>query len=409
MPTASFNWDQAAAQLTRSTGAWQPALGTALTLTYAYRATANEPPPPPPLTAPWIGGVPPGTTGFIQFSPSQIGVMEIALDLIESVANITFNRVGTGTSDPGAFSDSADLLFGNVGSGPAGGWGYYAYWYFNDGIPPDPFYIRAGKAFFNNSITTLADPTVTNSGIRIYLHEVLHTITLAHPGNYDSLNGTPITYASNAEYIQDSYQYTVMSYFDEQETGANYGAYQPMTPMLHDIAALQRLFGANMTTRTGDSIYGFNSNTGVAAFTFSSASDARVFTIWDAGGIDTLDLSGFTTTSLIDIRAESFSSGGLASPGTPMVYNIAIARGVVIENAIGGSGSDTLIGNGAANEFTGNGGADTIEGGAGVDTSIYGVASGSASFVRNGLGWNVTAQGVDTLTGVEYLRFSDRT
>src|SRR5206468_4550182 len=48
--------------------------------------------------------------------------------------------------------------------------------------------------------------------------------------------------------------------------------------------------------------------------------------------------------------------------------NLEIARGVVIENAIGGNGADTIIGNSANNVLTGNGGADTLTGGSGNDT-----------------------------------------
>ena len=54
-----------------------------------------------------------------------------------------------------------------------------------------------------------------------------------------------------------------------------------------------------------------------------------------------------------------------------MTYNLAIAYDVDIENAIGGSGNDTLIGNDLDNVITGNAGNDTIEGHFGNDT-LYG-------------------------------------
>ena len=50
---------------------------------------------------------------------------------------------------------------------------------------------------------------------------------------------------------------------------------------------------------------------------------------------------------------------------------VTIARGAVIENAIGGSGSDTIIGNEFGNRIEGGDGADTITGGAGSDTFVY--------------------------------------
>ncbi|MDP1775727.1 MAG: Ig-like domain-containing protein, partial [Moraxellaceae bacterium] len=48
--------------------------------------------------------------------------------------------------------------------------------------------------------------------------------------------------------------------------------------------------------------------------------------------------------------------------------NLAIAYNVTIENAIGGSGNDTLTGNDANNSLDGGGGNDTLYGGAGNDT-----------------------------------------
>jgi Ca2+-binding RTX toxin-like protein len=84
--------------------------------------------------------------------------------------------------------------------------------------------------------------------------------------------------------------------------------------------------------------------------------------LFDSGGNDTLDYSGFATNQRINLNAETFSNVG------PGVGNVSIARGVVIENAIGGSGSDTLIGNSVANLLSGRGGGDILTGGLGNDT-----------------------------------------
>ncbi|MEQ1493877.1 MAG: M10 family metallopeptidase C-terminal domain-containing protein, partial [Terricaulis sp.] len=75
---------------------------------------------------------------------------------------------------------------------------------------------------------------------------------------------------------------------------------------------------------------------------------------------------------MIDLRAESFSNvGPTSNAGNGLaIFNISIARGVVIENAIGGSGSDTIIGNSVANILNGGGGADSMSGGGGNDTYI---------------------------------------
>jgi len=152
-----------------------------------------------------------------------------------------------------------------------------------------------------------------------------------------------------------------MSYFDAPATGGNHLGQFAAAPLLDDIAAIQRLYGANMTTRTGDSVYGFNSNTGRIWYTATSATTPVIFAVWDAGGIDTLDFSGYTQAGQIDLRQGAFSSVG------GMTYNVAIAQGVTIENAVGGVGDDTLTGNDANNRLTGGAGLDTMIGGLGND------------------------------------------
>jgi serralysin len=187
-------------------------------------------------------------------------------------------------------------------------------------------------------------------------HELGHVLGLSHPGDY---RNSPNTYYTSAEYAQDSHQYTVMSYFWPSATGAVWGSNAATGYMVHDIATLQRMYGANMATRAGDTVYGFNSNAG-GIYDFA-VSPERILAIWDGGGDDTLDLSGFASPSLIDINEGGFSDvDGFRK-------NISIAYGVTIENAVGGAGSDQLIGNGAGNRLIGGGGDDRIDGAGGAD------------------------------------------
>jgi Ca2+-binding RTX toxin-like protein len=188
--------------------------------------------------------------------------------------------------------------------------------------------------------------------------------------------------------------------------------------MVHDVAVAQAMYGADMTTRTGNSTYGFNSTADVTnqAMKFNAGEMFTIFTIWDAGGNDTLDLSGYYTPSVIDLREGAYSSAGGAGaysaalagtqlsltqinannaaaglgPRSATLYdyyfngvegvneglswkqitgtgsqflmeqNIGIAYGAIIENAIGGHGNDRINGNQANNRFTGNAGADTF-------------------------------------------------
>lgn len=141
--------------------------------------------------------------------------------------------------------------------------------------------------------------------------------------------------------------------------------------MMDDISAIQHFYGANHQTRRENNTYGFNSNTGRDYYSLKNPQDAANFCIWDGAGNDTLDVSGYNTNQVINLRAGSFSDVGNGRG------NVSIARGVVIENAIGGSGHDALIGNDADNRLTGGAGADRLRGGGGADSFVYNHASDS--------------------------------
>ena len=135
-----------------------------------------------------------------------------------------------------------------------------------------------------------------------------------------------------------------------------------ITPMAADILAVQQLYGLSTTTRSGDTTYGFNSNAGniYNAQQYSLATVA--YTIFDTGGTDTLDYSGYAVAQRIDLNSEQFSNIGGQNG------NVTIARGTIIENAIGGSSADVIIGNSATNVLTGRAGVDRLTGGSGNDT-----------------------------------------
>jgi serralysin len=290
-----------------------------------------------------------GGATFEQLNAAQIASVEKAMVAWSDVADISFERVGSGDSGAAAYSNNATILFNTMTSGPA-----YAYGYF----PGDrDVKSLAGDIYFNTDGSGFDVVDVGSYDFMTMLHEVGHALGLSHPSVY---NGGQ-SYSSNASYREDSREHTVMSYFSAESTGAQHGSNYAATPMIHDILAVQALYGANMSTRTGDTVYGFNSNAG-ESFSLTSSSDQAVFAVWDAGGNDTFDFSQYANDQTIDLRdGHSSDVGGLTR-------NVGIAFNAIIENAIGGSGKNIMIGNAAENILRGNGGKDVLTGGDGSDT-----------------------------------------
>ncbi len=309
----------------------------------------------------------------------------------------------------GTWSDVANIKFSEVASGgqilmrkgtDGKAWSSSSFY----SSPTGTASIVSGRISIDTKVACWSDLSSHGKyGYFTLIHEMGHAIGLGHPGPY---NGSA-SYSANAIFTNDTRQYSAMSYFGANNSGANHGGAYGSTALVYDIYAAQKIYGANMTTRTGNTTYGFNSNAGKDEFNFSK-NRKPVVAIWDAGGNDTLDLSGFSAASRIDLAPGAFTDAG------GLTRNIAIAFGTTIENAVGGSGNDVIFGNAANNTVTGGAGNDTIDGVAGVNTAVFsGKAAEYGIATSNGV-TTVTdttsgRDGIDTLKNVQFFKFSDKT
>ncbi|MEO0032519.1 MAG: hypothetical protein RIS94_2277 [Pseudomonadota bacterium] len=272
-------------------------------------------------------------------TPDQAAQIAQAFANWASVANVAFTPLAE-TAD----GTVGDIRIAFTSAVSAGYWGYALG--ASDGMSN-----AHGDIWIDDSIIGQSFAPGTYNFMAM-MHEIGHALGLKHPFEAPKIPAG-----------LDNRRFTIMSYTDPANVwwtnpATGKAEYLIKTPMVYDIQAIQKVYGANMAWHTGDDTYQFSP-------------DAPSFeAIWDAGGNDTISVAGFANGCTIDLHAGAYSS--LAYASVSLSSNIGIAFNCTIENATGGGGGDILLGSEIANVLDGGAGADTLRGNGGDDTLIGG-------------------------------------
>jgi serralysin len=315
---------------------WGGALGTGVTISFSF----------PTGTASFAPGYGEGEfDSWHSLSSGERAAVRTTLAVWSKYANVTFSEIADNSTTVG------EMRFAhteNISAESAA----HAYYPGN--------YVEAGDVWFNWFNFNPDGLATIKAGSYDYLtilHEIGHALGLKH--SFETPNPIPGSL--------DSYFYSIMSYTASPWSADqdNYATFYPTTPMYYDLLAIQAIYGTATSVNPGNTTYTFT--------------DGNKYwqTINDTGGTDTIVYNGSEASS-INLNPGQFSKLSEAigfSNGATSRATVTIGPGVVIENATGGSGNDTLTGNASNNVLNGRGGSDTMSGGAGNDTFIVDVST----------------------------------
>jgi hypothetical protein len=351
---------------------WNNVVGGKTEVTYTFIDGQNPGSPYPPLPF-YYAPDDDEATGTIALSTEQRDAIRGILKTIESYANLRFVEVPYELT-----ASQAVITFGANDQSSQGSQGW-AYLPNGTGLGSKP-----GDVWFHNdpgnpdNVTNVDSPSrveLGNYAILTYIHEIGHALGFEHSfGHNFSL---PISV--------DMHENTVMSYSNSSTRPFDY----PISFMFYDVLGIQQVYGVNSQYETGNNYYKFNLDN-----TFRQS-------LWDSGGVDTLNYFNQLQDATIDIRQGKWSSLN----GTPDA--LIIAYGTEIENVRATRGNDTIHGNGSRNliwgydgddRITGDGGNDLLRGGAGHDVYIWETGDGIDT-IREEQGGGRDAIRIQDLTG----------
>jgi serralysin len=308
------------------------------------------------------------TVGYAQGSgnltPTQAEITAIqnVLNTYAKFINVTFDFLGR------ALDTQADIVFKFYSQDD----NYLGYATPPGEAPDQTLNPGFAEVYINRLYYDNAALKVGSYDFTTLVHEFGHAMGLAHP--HDDGGGSTTFPGVSSDEDFGSFDLnqginTVMSYNTGwprgpiEQSSPRYG--YETSPMALDIMTLQYIYGANTTYASGDTSY---------VLPATNADGIGYTAIWDTGGNDTIYGSG-STRCTINLKMASglvdAGGGGLVSSVSGVRGGFTIAKGVTIENAVGGSGADTIVGNWANNWLVGNVGQDNLTGGNGSDTFAF--------------------------------------